>query len=358
MKANFSNKMVFNKHPVDLHSSAFKADMQRADAFIFAAGFEDRALCVPLAAPLARKSIALVYKGGPGENDDSYNKIKTKYEKTDDYEVCELDLAHTERFEHIFEKSLRSIKHLESGELVMDISGMPNFAICIAIAKTRQIFPAAKLRLFYTEAEEYFPTKKDYDKLKKSQIRRPIDLLPDYLSTKAVTMFMPSLFSGVTLGQNDTCLLVFAGYEPHRTNCAIEALNPNKLVLIYGEPGRPDLSWRYDLSRLMHRGIDDQLKRTEEKASTADVGDNLALLLKYYEYLYDDHTIAVCPINSKIQAVAATLAWETYPDIQLNFPIPAQYLPKRFSLDSRETFSIDLGCSPAARRFMPLDESP
>lgn len=348
-----SAKSPYAKRAIDLASSDFDALIRRADVFIFAAGFEARARRVPLAVSAVKKVVVVAYRGGPNENDESYQLAFDRFGKTKGFEVCELNLSHAESFEQRFEESLRTITELESGELVMDISGMPNFAICIAVAKIRQVFPAVQLRLLYTEAEEYFPTKKDYEKLKQRSIRRPTDLMPDYLSTKAVTMFMPSLFSGVTLGQNDTCLMVFAGYEPHRTNCAIEALNPSKLVLIYSEPGRPDLEWRYDLSRLMHRGIDDQVKKTEEKSSTSEVDDNLALILRYYEYLYDDHTIAVCPINSKVQSVAAALAWETYPDIQLNFPIPAQYLPQQFTVSWRRTFMIDLGCSLVARRFMP-----
>jgi hypothetical protein len=68
--------------------------------------------------------------------------------------------------------------------------------------------------------------------------------------------------------------------------------------------------------------------------------------------MYDDHVICVCPTNSKMQAIASALAWEIYPDIQLNFPIPAEYLPKKFSVESRESFVIELGLSNLGARFL------
>jgi hypothetical protein len=251
-----------------------------------------------------------------------------------------------------FEKSLRKLQNIQYGNIVLDISALPNFAICIVVMKIRRVFPTANLTLLYTEAEEYFPQKKDLERIERLINKEKTDLLPEYMSGRAANIFIPNMFSGVALGQYDTCLIVFAGYEPFRTNCVIEAANPNKLVMVYGEPERPDLKWRLQLSRLMHSGIDRQLLKTEEHTSTSQIDDNLELLLDYYKYIFDDHVLCVCPTNSKMQAVASALAWEIYPDIQLAFPVPAEYLPKKFSLKWRDTFAIDLGLPPLTQRFM------
>lgn len=337
---------------VDLVGPEFLQLIGSADAFVFAAGFEKRALRVPLAVNVARNPLVLAFVNGSEENDKAYTKIARKLDTVPGFEVCEIDLAHLEKFEAAFENSLRRLERMSTGQIVLDISGLPNFAICIAIMKVRQVYPTATLTLLYTEAEEYFPRRGDFERIKRAMQTGGSGSYPAYLSERAVNMFMPSIFSGVTLGQNDTCLLIFAGYEPHRTNCAIEALNPNKIVMIYGEPERPDLKWRLDLSRIMHSRIDEQLVKTEEVTSTADVGSTLRLLFDYYEHLYDDNVLCVCPTNSKLQAVASALAWERYPDIQLNFPIPTEYLPSRFSVESRSTFAIDLGVPPRAGQWL------
>lgn len=342
-------KYSYGNTIVDLKGDQFAALMQSVSAFICAAGFETRAGQVPLAAKVSRNPIIVAFANGPTENDEAFEKFARKFEKVPGFDVCQLDLAHVEKFESNIENSLRQLRNFEGGRLVLDISGLPNFAICITVMKVRQLFPTTNLTLLYTEAEEYFPQKMDFERIKRKAHRPGASTFPEYLSSRAVNMFMPSMFSGVALGHNDTCLIVFAGYEPHRTTCVIDATNPSKLVMVYGEPVRADLKWRLALSRIMHGGIDDLLLKTEEVTSTGKIDDNLNLLLEYYEYLYDDHVLCVCPTNSKIQAVASVLAWERYPDIQLTFPIPVQYLPKKFSVECRNTFAIDLGELSASR---------
>lgn len=351
MIASFLANGQYEKQSLDLTGSNFADLMESADVFICAAGFEVRAERAPLAAHIARNPVIVAYTGGPKQNDKTFARFAAKFKNVPGYSVCEMDLNRLERFEVEFEACLSQLTDLRNSQVVLDISGLPNFAICITVMKVRRALPTANLTLLYTEAEEYFPRKTDFERIKRATNSRAA-APPEYLSARAANMFFPSMFTGMALGHNDTCLIVFAGYEPHRTHCVIEASNPSKLVMVYGEPGRRDLKWRLDLSRIMHRGIENQLMSTEEITSTSEISDNLQLLLDYYDYLYDDHVLCICPTNSKMQAVASALAWETYPDIQLNFPIPAQYLPKRFSVDARETFAIDLGCAPTAQRFL------
>lgn len=352
MSEDSSIKLDFKKHVVDLKGDKFAELMRSADIFICAAGFEARAERVPLTVTVTKNPIIVSFKNGPCQNEKAFKKFATKFKKVPGYDVCEIDLAHLEKFERDFENSLCQVRNFEARRVILDISALPTFAICIMIMKIRRVFPTTNLTLLYTEAEEYFPKKSDFDRIKRTTPRRLSGVSPEYLSARAVTTFMPTMFSGVTLGHNDTCLVVFAGYEPHRTNCVIEATNPSKLVMVYGEPERSDLKWRLELSKLMHAGIDNQLMKTEEVALSSSIADNLKLLLEYYECLYDDHVFCISPTNSKMQAVASALAWETYPDIQLNFPIPTEYLPKKFTVEARDTFAIDLGLPPVAQQFM------
>lgn len=337
---------------VDLSSQAVQQAIASADVFVCAAGFEARAMRVPFSVAVKKNPIVIRYLGGLKENDRVFEQVHRRFADIPGYEVCELDLARPERLEANIDTALSKLRGMESGTIVVDISGLVNCAICILMMKIRQTFPSWKLLLFYTEADEYYPKRDDLDKIKKLTANNKAGEFPEYLSSRAVSMFMPAMFSGVTLGHHDTCLIVFAGYEPHRSFAAVEATNPAKLVMVYGEPERSDLKWRLELSEVMHSGMFNQISKTKEVLPTYDVGANMVRLFEYYEHLYDDHVLCVCPINSKIQAVAAALVWETYPDIQLAFPMPTEYLPKRFSVDARETFAIDLGVAPKVRQFI------
>lgn len=352
MSETSSASQKFTKTVLDVGGEVFESLFETADAFICAAGFERRCERVPLSANVRKNPVVIAYTNGPVRNDRTLKKFVSKFERLPGYDVCELDFAHPEKFESRFEKIVSRLPVQVSGRIIFDISGFPNFAICTVIAKIRRLLPLSTLILIHTEAEEYFPRKKDFTRIERAMDSRPVGLVPEYLSERAVNMFFPSIFSGVALGHNDTCLMIFVGYEPHRTNCVIEALNPSKLVMIYGEPARLDLKWRNSLSRIMHKGIDDRLLKTDETSSTGEIDDNLRLILEYYNILYDDHVLCVSPINSKMQAVASVLAWEIYPDIQLNFPMPSQYLASRFSINARDTFMIDLGRSLLGSRFI------
>lgn len=347
----YSNEAAHSAQTIDLNGSAIAELAESAEAFICAAGFEARAKRVPFSLRQVRNPLVIRYVGGPRENERVFKEFEQRFVQVPGFEVCPLDMTRLESFESCLSDAFAKHSNVGLSHVLLDISGMPNFAICILIVRIRQLFPASRLTLLYTEAEEYYPRQADFKKIKAAAKRSGTKILPGYLSNRAVTMFIPELFSGVTLGQHDTCLIVFAGYEPHRTNCMMEASNPSKLVMVYGEPERPDLKWRVELSQLMHRGIDSQVSKTERVTPTYSVNGNVELILGFYEHLYDDHAICCCPTNSKIQAVAAALAWERYPDIQLAFPIPTEYLPKRFSVDWRDTFRIDLGLPPKASQL-------
>jgi hypothetical protein len=342
----------YSKSVLDLSGAQLAEILRETDAFICAAGFEERAKRIPLVANVLWNPVVIAFKNGPKENDTSFEAMQARFGPTPGFGVCELDLANPGGFEASFERSLRQLTNLTHGNVLLDISGLPNFAICIATMKIRTVLPFAGLTLLYTEAEEYFPQESDFVTMKRRAVRDKSILFPNFMSDKAVNTFIPSMFSGVTLGHNDTCLVIFVGYEPHRTNCVVDATNPSRLVMVYGEPERVDLRWRLDLSRVMHSRLDRQFTKTEEVTSTSEVAPSLDLLLEYYGYLYDDCVLSVCPSNSKLQAVAAALAWETYPDIQLCFAVPATYLAKSFSSRFRATFVIELGRPPQTKRFL------
>ena len=154
MTGSFLIKQTYDKKVVDLKGNQFAKLIQSASAFICAAGFETRAEQVPLAAKVARNPIVVAFANGPTENDKAFEKFAKKFEKIPGYDVCQLDLAQVEKFESSFESSLRQLRNFEGARLVIDISGLPNFAICITVMKVRQVFPTAILTLLYTEAEE------------------------------------------------------------------------------------------------------------------------------------------------------------------------------------------------------------
>lgn len=139
-----------------------------------------------------------------------------------------------------------------------------------------------------------------------------------------------------------TCLVVFAGYEAHRSLGVVDELNPSKLVLVFGRPDREDLGWRLGWSEEIHGELKKTRPTAKEIVSTLDPMESVRLLSTYYDYLFADHNVAVAPICSKMQCVGCYLFWERFRDVQLVFPLPITYLPKEFSMGVGRTFLFEL----------------
>lgn len=314
------------------------------ELLIVTAGFEDRALEVLRRLHKVEiQRIALIrYKNGPKQNDASFTKANQLLNNAKHVTILDLNLAKPHILEREALKRLSKLKRSETGEVWVDISALPTHGICMILKTVRDLYPRSRIKVLYTEATEYYPTRQEYERFSISCGGKGLENLPDTLTREVRETLILSSFAGFTIRQDRTCLFLFAGYEKHLSLGAIESLNPSKLVIMYGDPGKPELHWRYKLSRELHENLVTEVERAEECVSTLDVNQCFNLLDSYYQMLYDDYSLCIAPTNSKMQAVATYLVWEKYPDIQLCFPLPIAYLPERFSKGVGRVFSCDM----------------
>lgn len=314
------------------------AEADNCGLYVAAAGFEERALAVIRAVPAIRSRpiVLLRYQFGPPENDMSFKQARDLVGQAKPL-VVDFDLARLQSFESAFAENLSALMPMV-GEAWLDISGLPTYGICIILRVLRERAPMTRIRVIYTEAKNYFPTEAEYRRNSAKHGGRGLDYMPESLSSQTGENLILETFSGFSIRHERTCLILFAGYEKHRSSGAIEAMNPSKVLMVYGIPSEKDLLWRLELSKEMHEGLLVEVERAEEEIPVLDIYANLNVIISYYEMLYDDYSVCVAPINGKMQAVAAFLAWERFPDIQLSFPLPVTYKPKRFSAGVGATF--------------------
>lgn len=322
-------------------------ELSECELLIIAAGFEDRALHLfeKIWCPEIRK-LAIIKYSHLSENETAFEKVSVFLEnKTEDQLVLTtyLDSNLPGQFEKNFEALLKNFTlNPTTGKIWVDVSGIPTFAICMLLRICRHNYPLKEVVIFYTEAKEYFPTESEYTKYLKEYGDSGLERLPASLTTEMSENLIIDSFSGYTIKKDPTCLILYAGYEKHRSIGVIENINPAKLVILYGKPGKIELSWRLNMSIQLHKTLLSETIRAEEIVSTFDIAANLKLLIQYYEFLYDDHNICIAPICSKLQTIATYLMWERFKDIQLVFPLPVKYLPKRFSRECGNTFYLQL----------------
>jgi len=306
------------------------------DVLILATGFEDRAFHLLDTATFKPEATCVLirYKNDVLGNRtvfERYSVAVGKKFKKDKVLIVDLTGENIEKFSADLHETLKKIDS-EARSFGLDISGMTSYCICIALRSARQIRPFEKQIVFYTSANEYVPTYSDFLALKKklsaSTSDNEIDYLPKSMALEMSDNLVLDAFSGHRSGDGKACLVLFAGYEVHRSSGTIDATNPSLLVLLYGKPADPNLTWRLELSKSLHAKFQRSRRCATEEVSTLQIQESLDALEHYYNYLIDEHDLIIAPVCSKMHTVAAFLFWERYGEVQLTFPLPIGYNPE------------------------------
>jgi hypothetical protein len=340
---------VMAKPPAKVSPENLRKSACDCAVLIVAAGFEMRARRVLeiLDATLLRRVILIRYEPALKENEENFDRMMSRLARMDAVvEVVPIDPRRPDEFLHGLRMVLLRWRPDAFGEVWLDISALPMQGICASLGAVREVLPSLEVRVMYTEAAKYFPTKAEASAAE----GMPLSAMSQEMSTNLI----PKHFGGSSTAVS-TCLIVFAGYEKHRSFGVVDELNPSKLVLIFGRPGNEQLAWRLPWSEKLHEELVGRCPTATEVVSTLDPLQSITLLNSYYSFLFADHNIAVAPICSKMQCVASYLFWERYRDVQLVFPLPVTYLPRRFSERSKDTFTFLL---PTVAEMSELTASP
>jgi hypothetical protein len=337
--------------PKKLSKEELRKTVSACAVLIVAAGFEARARRVVdlLAGKHPPRLMLIRYLNGFKENEDNYNRMMASLcgnASRSSVSEIELDPKKPDDYFQVVRRSLWSWKPDVVGEIWIDISALPMQGICATLAAVRECFPGLRVRVLYTEADIYFPTKAEVA----AHLGQPLSSISQEMSGNLI----PKLFGGSS-SEVSTCLILFAGYEKHRSFGVVDELNPSKIVLVHGRPPDQSLAWRLNWSRNLHEALVGTRPTAGETVSTLDPSESLRLLSRYYGFLFGDHNIAVSPICSKMECVGCYLFWERYRDVQIVFPLPVTYLPNRFSEGYRHTFQFLL---PGTSDVLALAPSP
>jgi len=307
---------------------------KKGSLLIFASGFEDRDKgFINTISKLDKCKIVLIqFSGDLPENNLAYQYFMGRLaaiSSDSSITIVSLNQSNPSLFEPEFEKIISCLPAIE-GDIFVDISGIPTHAICSALKVVRSEFPTKKTNIVYSEAIEYFPSHSEFLHLKRDveKFNEIIDV-PGSMALEMSENLILDTFSGHRTSGSRQCLVIFPGYEPHRSAGVVENVNPGKLIIIYGIPSNPSLGWRLELSKLLHKRFHRSRNHAHEDVETGDLDSVLACLTQYYDNMYDDHDFIIAPVCSKIQTVASFLFWERFPEVQLVFPLPIGYNPKR-----------------------------
>ncbi len=325
---------------------ASEVDYREVDILILSAGFEDRAIQVLKFAEFSEgvHCILIRYKNDIPENDrvfGEYLRLANERIGKDRTFIVEVGLSDIDGFSSRLSNLLNDLPR-SLYRAALDVSGCTAYVICLVLKCLRERFPFGAQRIFYTAAKQYYPSLEEYEQMRTKAGDEDIESLPRSMALEMSRNLVLEEFAGHRSRDARSCLVIFAGYEIHRSSGVIDAVNPALLLLLYGRPGSLGIEWRTDLSKQLHRQFEKNRRTASAVVSTLDPFEAIDVLEKYYSYLTDEYDLVISPICSKMNSVAAYLFWERYGEVQLTFPLPIGYDPKNSPTGVERTFCLNL----------------
>ena len=223
----------------------------------------------------------------------------------------------------------------------MDISGMTHLWAVSAVHAC--LGCGLRTAVVYTEAASYYPHRSVERRLVRAWRTGDIETAAQYLQSQALggVHILPA-FSGNFRAGRQTCLMLFAGYEPNRAQGLVESYGPSAVIVFYGVSPHRRMQWRTGLSRRLHEGLFERWYTRESELSTFRVDEIAAKLQQEAEAIQDQYDIAISPLCSKMQGMGIYQFWRAHPATQLVFSSPVRFNPSRYSKGVGRTYVCEM----------------
>jgi hypothetical protein len=316
-------------------------------AFIFAMGFEDRALAIPrvlIQAGYSGTIHGIRYINSSGRR-NRVAEARRLFEGL-------MEIKYSAECAHEFETNLSRhciTKLTNVSEIVIDISAMSKFLILVSII----VFLRHKkrIRIVFTTAQDYGPSKAQYEKV----VSESGSLMSTFAGqpTSGVASILRSecLISSRMQGQ-PVCVVAFTSFNEELIRHVIGTLNPHRLILINGIPPEIRLSWRASATQVIHKKLleeyseDNQVVNStgllRRSVSTLDYLETLNLLFEIRREFGTYERIQYFSTGSKMQSVALSLLRAMHSDVHIESPTPASYFFSDYSQGCGDAWMVDI----------------
>jgi hypothetical protein len=330
--------------------SCEQLQLAKGDVLIHAPGFEDRTMGVLDVVESSASSSAILLHYLPADRGNRLDQVRaallSKGVTTTDEDIVAYDSFEPGDFESRLRQRLRM---KGARRVVVDISTMSKLAIMLVLNVCDSL--DVGVRVLYSEAEEYGPTKEEFeDAVKNNEIHRPT--LQVFTGVYGVVRV--SSLASVSMQGQPTAALVFMSFNDALTQILLNTVYPSRLFLINGSP--PVHNWREAATAWIHDQVrreweddnpvapsnGDAIPLPQRSVSTLDYKETVCLLLKLYWELSATHRILLAPSGSKLQAVGAYIVRALHRDIHIEYPAPEGFFP-RYSNGVATKWLLELG---------------
>lgn len=230
----------------------------------------------------------------------------------------------------------KTVGKAEKMQVLFDVSSVP----ALILAQTLRVLLGERcsLILLYSEAEEYFPTRAEWE----ASRDKPFDkwVVGPFAGVRYVAA--PRVLQADDAGELPVSLILLPTANTERTNGVLAELDPADRVWIFGAPHDMERNaYRIEMAKsyaapIMHLGD------SWSVVDTFDYRRTLLALGGIYAQRRFSHRMVAMPHGSKMQSLGVSLFAAAH-EVSLVFATPQEYNPQRYSRGCREVWAIPLG---------------
>jgi hypothetical protein len=236
----------------------------------------------------------------------------------------------------------------DQDNVVCDITGLSR---CLILSILTQIYRRnLRFSLVYTEAEEYYPRKEEFnDFLNVKDPSEAFSRLIEYeeaeivYSSNCEIIEVPE-FPGRIFPNHPVMLFAFLAFKRSRLSCILNQYETNARILLEMVPVRKDLEWREKAIEIINFDFIDQNKGNIIKLSTFDWKGTYSVLTELYSKNNNGYrfNILLAPLGSKMETVGCWFFAIKNPDVKVITSIPRRHFPVKYSVNCTDTHLIPM----------------
>ena len=316
------------------------------DLFVSVLGFEPRCLTMPrsLAEMGYRAHRARYFEYSTNADDNEANRPELEKNLSRISSSVESIRCDEQDFASSFAKLVDAVEPndgMRKPTVTFDISVASNRLIlkCMGVLLRRNI----SLRILYSEARTYHPTKKEFEEnFEKWSADDSFGL------EQGVAEVVPSKEQpGHHLDPLPNFIVLFPAFKVARCRAVIAAIDPcllaapgKSVVWMLGEPHLPEDGWRLRAMEQIN-GVTPDLPQFTVK--TFDYKAALQTLERVHSQIWEQHNLSIGQFGSKLQALGTSMFCYLHPEVRLWFAIPKRYNAAQYSDGCKATWMIDFG---------------
>ena len=239
----------------------------------------------------------------------------------------------------------------EAREIVLDTSAMTKLLILTCLCSLRHFSGA--VRIVYSEAEDYVPTRHEYERSKGN-----MGLIARVPSRGVQAVVRTECLSSIRMQGQPVTLVAFTSFNEQLVRHMLGTMSPHRLLFINGRPPRPDYAWRERATQEIHQRLIEQYTADNDVdergwikrvASTLDYRETIDRIEDIYTDFGIRERIICAATGSKMQTVGLFFAKVLHPDMHIEYPTPDSYFIRGASTGVRKVHELVV---PAFSKFL------